>query len=137
MNEAVPYEIRQALGMPNADLSTACERIRTMRQTELFAESLRRSGRLCPARVEPPLEPALITHKDSVFSPRILVVILAAVLLALLLGWTSLAGQPQADTWKHRFQSAAHPQPDVEQLLRAARRERADRLVSGQQVELK
>lgn len=125
MNEAVPYEIRQALGMPNADLSTACERIRTMRQTELFAEDLRRSGRLCPPKAEMPVAPPLITHEDSLFSRRILAVILAAVLLALLLGWTSLAGQPQADTWKHRFQSSAHPEPDVEQLLRAARRERA------------
>lgn len=124
MNESVPYEIRQALGMPDADLTTACERIRTMRQTELFAESLRRSGRLCPPRVDKPLAPSLITHEDSLFPSRILALILAAVLLALLLGWASLAGQPQAETWKHRFQSSAHPEPDVEQLLRAARRER-------------
>ncbi|KAF0232386.1 MAG: hypothetical protein FD177_2576 [Desulfovibrionaceae bacterium] len=124
MNEAVPYEIRQALGMPHADLATACERIRTMRQTELYAEHLHRTGRLCPPKPDKPLAPPFITQEDALFLSRILAVILAAALLALLLGWTSLAGQPQADTWKHRFQSSAHPQPDVEQLLRAARRER-------------
>lgn len=111
MHEAVPYEIRQALGMPHADLAEACERIRTMRQTELYAEHLRRTGRL----IQP--------KSGRLPAPRILAVILASAVLALLLGWTSLAGQPQADTWKHRFQSGAHHQPDVEQLLRAARRE--------------
>jgi hypothetical protein len=47
MSGVVPEEIRDALGMPEADMATACERIRTMRQTEVTAEYLLfRSGSL-------------------------------------------------------------------------------------------
>ena len=49
MSCAVPREIGEALGMPGADMAAACERIRTLRQTEKSAEFLVLKGR-DPAR---------------------------------------------------------------------------------------
>lgn len=123
MREAVPYEIRQALGMPHADLAEACERIRTMRQTELCAEHLLRSGRLLPGQPAPARAPggfagqmARLAHA----APAAFV--MTALFLSLALGWVALVDRPQADTWKSAVQSDAHPSRDVEQLLRASRR---------------
>jgi uncharacterized protein YigA (DUF484 family) len=39
---AVPQPSRDALGMPDASLAECCERIRTLRQTELSAQHMHR-----------------------------------------------------------------------------------------------